>query len=68
MNKSQRDKKLEKDYEELKKLAIKSSKDFGQDSIMISYDKIQDVSFMGDNWSKKIPKNLTGKKKILIML
>ena len=64
MTKLQRKKQLEKDYGKLIKLAKQSSKDFGQDSIMITYDEVKDVSFVGNDYKKRLPKKLIGKKKI----
>jgi len=64
MSTAQRTRQLNKDYKDLKQIAKKSAKELGQDSIMVSYDKIVDVSFMGDNYKKRLPQKLIGKKKI----
>jgi hypothetical protein len=46
LNVIERKKQLEKDYKFLRKIAKDSAIDFGQESILVQFDNIRDVTFI----------------------
>ena len=61
---SQRTRRLKQDYNRLKSLGLKASKELGQDAVMIESDFINDASFVGKKkaFKEKLSKNKTNRK------
>ncbi len=59
----ERKKKMNQDFKFMNKLAEQSAEDFGQDSIPVIFDNIQDAKLNKGEWREKLVKSkLTGKK------
>jgi len=63
LNSIERKKKMNQDFKFMNKIAEKSAKEFGQDSVPIIFDNIKDVKLNKGEWRQKLVKSkLTGKK------
>jgi len=59
----ERKKKMNQDFKFMNKLAEKSAKEFGQDSVPIIFDNIKDAKLNKGEWRQKLVKSkLTGEK------
>lgn len=49
--------KLDSDYKFVKKVAKEMGKELGQDAIAVTYDNVEDVSFVPGEWKANMPKS-----------
>ena len=63
-NSQERIKRLKEDYSFMKKIAKKFAILYGQDSIPVIYDNVNDISYIKGKWQESIPKKKVYDKKM----